>query len=171
MRNTIIIVSVFAVFFLIDILTKYFVFDPAASPEGHPAIESANWKFIGWRSQAHYGTMFLDWFGASIPVWVNLLIGFPMAIAFVLFALFSKNKASVVGFTITLVGILGNTIDNAHFGYVRNIMYLPWVDRGTFNFADLFAIIGTPIAILSIAFSIYRKENPIKVKKVKKKLK
>ena len=41
-------------------------------------------------------------------------------------------------------------------GHVRDIIFLPWANRGTFNFADVDALTGTIIALVTLIVHIIK---------------
>lgn len=59
--------------------------------------------------------------------------------------------------------------DRFQFQGVRDIIYFPWIDKGTFNFADSFLIcggIGTIIYAIIIGLCFHNKQNKSKEKQL-----
>lgn len=150
LRNAIIFIIVFTILFLSDILLKYFLFDKAAeNPLIYDAVANQkDYVVIGVRSLAHYSTTFLDFANMEIPNWASILISSIIAAIITVLIAISRTKVAVIGLSIMLAGTLGNTIDNIYHGYVRDVLYTPWLDKGTFNLADVLIIVGLPFALI-----------------------
>ena len=76
---------------------------------------------------------------------------FIFIIAMFLFDYFSKpqNKLYFAGFVLMLSGAIGNLIDRALYGYVRDFIKLDFINFPIFNVADMALTIGC------VLFSIY----------------
>ena len=59
-------------------------------------------------------------------------------------------------------GAVGNLIDRAIFGYVRDFILVEFIDFPVFNIADCFVCIGAGLYILYAFSDIFRKEEPKK---------
>ena len=59
-------------------------------------------------------------------------------------------------------GAVGNLIDRAIFGYVRDFILVEFIDFPVFNIADCFVCIGAGLYILYAFSDILRKEEPKK---------
>ena len=79
----------------------------------------------------HHRVIFLK--NASIITFVSLLI----------ICLFLAFDIRSIFIAFIFSGSLGNTVDRLAFSYVRDIIFTPWLDKGTFNFADMDVIIGS----------------------------
>lgn len=117
---------------------------------------TGDYKIIGTRSLKHYSTTFLDFLNIHLDQKVNISISLVVAALIIVFIIISKSELAVVGLSIILAGTIGNTVDNIYLGYVRDILYTPWLDRGTFNLADVLIIVGLPIAFIPTIFNLYK---------------
>lgn len=72
-------------------------------------------------------------------------------LAMFLFDYFKKeqNKVYFAGFVLMLAGAIGNLIDRAVYGYVRDFIKLDFINFPIFNIADMALTVG------AIVFSIY----------------
>ena len=146
LKNSIIFAIVFTLFFFADYFLKYLIFNK---------IEE-NYTVIGFRSVKHGSTTFLDFLNLKIPMYANIIISSAVGLIIIIFIILSKSKWAVVGLSIILAGTVGNTADNVFFGYVRDILYTPWFDRGTFNLADMWIIIGMPFTLIPTIYNLYK---------------
>ena len=149
--NFIVFLSIFTILILMDLLTKQFLFDEFLADSDGLEIQHKNWLF-GIRSVKNTGLTFATKSNANIPLvtFFNILI-LLICLCSVIF-LRSWIFSLFVGFI--FAGSLGNTIDRLAFGYVRDIIFLPWADHGTFNFADCDVIIGCCGVVISL-FAIF----------------
>ena len=143
---------VFLLFFIGDLLLKYFFFD-----ETKLGVTTHDWKAIGIRSNAHYGTTVLDFLKIDISTTWSTVIFAAIAAMFILMMFFAKNKFTVIMISVTIAGIFGNGLDVVYKGFVRNIFYMPWHDSGTFNFADVLIVVGAPLTAVGILWSTFKK--------------
>ncbi|PZW01599.1 signal peptidase II [Metamycoplasma auris] len=138
-----IFISVFLFFLMIDLVTKERIFkweDKTKLIVDHkPVYESS---FITFKSILHQGT--------TLGFQENNL-GFLHFISFLIFfgALFAvtfiRDKKLIyitVFLAIVSAGAFGNMIDRFLFAGVRDIINLPWVNQGVFNFADVWLVLG-----------------------------
>lgn len=149
-RIKIIVISicVFLGLFAIDWLLKGIVFNN--EKEG---IVVADWKIIGFRSYAHYNTTVLSALKWKLPLGVNIVIDWLILIGFLFLPyLFTRKKEFLIATAVISAGVLGNALDRMVFEYVRDILFTPWMDGGTFNFADVVLVGG---AILYAFFSLF----------------
>ena len=49
-------------------------------------------------------------------------------------------------------GIIGNLVDRIKFGYVRDFIYLKFIDFAVFNVADMCICVGTVLIAVYILF-------------------
>ena len=153
--NKAIILSVFMMaFFLFDWLLKHYSYDASTNHQ-----TQWNYKIIAGRSLLHTSTTFLDFIGISMPFWIGQLVAWIIVVVFVLIALFSNIKYLPVFIGILLAGVIGNTLDSLYNGGVRDIFFIPWMDRGTFNLADLLVVIGAGLMGLSVLVEVFKKEG------------
>lgn len=139
-RNFIIVFVASTIFLLIDLLTKHFLFqDPGEGP-GQKVDSYSNWLF-GIRSVRNPGLTFFgpEAVNVALITFFNVIIWISCLVSLIVL----KNALLIVCISLIFSGSMGNTIDRLHFGYVRDIIYLPWFDRGTFNFADVDVILGS----------------------------
>lgn len=134
--NYVVFLSSIFVLLLIDLLTKQYLFD-----EGNlNQITYQNWLF-GIRSYPNPGlTVFGD---AKIDIVLVSTINIFILIVCLISLIFWKNILLSIFIAFIFAGSLGNTVDRLAFSYVRDIIFTPWLDKGTFNFADMDVIIGS----------------------------
>lgn len=134
--NYVVFLSLIFVLLLIDLLTKQYLFD-----EGNlNQITYQNWLF-GIRSYPNPGlTVFGD---AKIDIVLVSTINIFILIVCLISLIFWKNILLSIFIAFIFAGSLGNTVDRLAFSYVRDIIFTPWLDKGTFNFADMDVIIGS----------------------------
>ncbi|WP_406602897.1 signal peptidase II [Metamycoplasma sualvi] len=134
--NYVVFLSLIFVLLLIDLLTKQYLFDEGNSNQ----ITYQNWLF-GIRSYPNPGlTVFGD---AKIDIVLVSTINIFILIVCLISLIFWKNILLSIFIAFIFSGSLGNTVDRLAFSYVRDIIFTPWLDKGTFNFADMDVIIGS----------------------------
>lgn len=165
--NASVYIGIFIIFALIDLLTKRNYYIPADYRDseaiysfGQPGAHA----FLWYRTVFHAGTTLELGLGN-----VGLhIISFIIIFATFIGSLFFKNHwyiFVVAGLAVTAAGSLGNMYDRFQFQGVRDIIYFPWIDKGTFNFADSFLIcggIGTIISAIIIGLCFHNKQNKSK---------
>ncbi|TPR53687.1 signal peptidase II [Metamycoplasma neophronis] len=160
--NLAIYLSVFIAGSLIDLLTKKYIYHTGyqgSSPEY--VVYSSG--FIRFWSVFHAGTTIELGLGNVGLHIISILI-----MAGTLFiTLFFKDKGyrwTIAALALVSAGSFGNMYDRFAFGGVRDIINLPWANYGTFNFADMWLVLGAIAALLSIIIlvlisSIRNKKN------------
>ena len=143
---------IFLLFFVGDLLLKHFFFETPITNK-----PTYDWRVIGIRSNAHYGTTVLDFLKINISTTWSTVIFATIATLFITMMFFAKNKFTIIAISITIAGIFGNGLDVIFHGYVRNIFYMPWHDSGTFNFADVLIVVGAPLTAVGILWSTFKK--------------
>ncbi|WP_369085688.1 signal peptidase II [Metamycoplasma spumans] len=147
--NLAIYFSVLIAGILLDLLTKHFIYKEGytgSSPD-HIVYESS---FIRLWSVFHAGTTLeigLTMTGLHI---VSILI----ILATMVITLFFRDKRyrwTVASIALVASGAFGNMYDRFAYGGVRDIINLPWANKGTFNIADTWLVFGAVTAFLSIA--------------------
>ena len=134
--NYVVFLSLIFVLLLIDLLTKQYLFD-----EGNlNQITYQNWLF-GIRSYPNPGLTVFG--GAKIDIVLVSTINIFILIVCLISLIFWKNILLSIFIAFIFSGSLGNTVDRLAFSYVRDIIFTPWLDKGTFNFADMDVIIGS----------------------------
>lgn len=85
--------------------------------------------------------------------WFFLIIAFLVVLALVVFIL-KTRKNSNIGMRITMAfliaGALGNLIDRAIFGYVRDMFYFRLINFAVFNLADAYIVVGAAFMIFYV---------------------
>lgn len=162
-RIVIFFVTLF-VFFLIDWLTKHYLFD-SASLEG-------DYKVIGIRSLPHDNSTIFSSLKISMPLGARIFINLLLAFIFTMPVLFTRSTFLAIGLGVLVGGILGNALDiipartyvwaadNKEYAhYVRDVFYTPWADRGTFNAADVFIVFGAGLIFVRTFIEIFKKDK------------
>lgn len=148
--NLIIFTSLLFVLLLIDLLTKQFLFKWETNGKGinqNGGCQTQNWLF-GIRSVANSG---LTTFGNVLPLWLVHFFNFIILFVSLFFLITLRSWLFAIGISFIFAGTLGNMIDRFAFqGNVRDIIYFPWLDRGTFNFADVDAVIGSIMSAITL---------------------
>lgn len=151
--NYVVFLSSIFVLLLIDLLTKQYLFDE----KNLDNVTYQNWLF-GIRSVKNSGlTVFPN---ASDVVLVSIINIFILIVCLISL-IFWRNILLSIFIAFIFSGSLGNTVDRLAFSYVRDIIFTPWLDKGTFNFADMDVIIGSfgfAITILSLYLIPYFKK-------------
>ncbi len=146
----IIIITTFFVWFLLDFLTKYFLFTFDVTKQNI----GVSYGIIGVRSYPHANTTLISFLKLSInPQFIGIFAIF-MSLILIIMAIKVKRKLISFWLMMIIAGILGNGIDFLRFGYVLDIIYIPWFDRGTFNLADVLIVVG----IIGLAITIFINE-------------
>ncbi len=138
--NYVVFLSLVFVLLLIDLLTKHYLFNENKIDE----VIYQNWLF-GIKSLKNEG---LTFFPNASDIALVSAVNFFVLISCLISLIFWKNILLSVFIAFIFSGSLGNTIDRLAFSYVRDIIFTPWFNKGVFNFADMFVVIG------SIGFTI-----------------
>ncbi len=138
--NYVVFLSLVFVLLLIDLLTKHYLFNENKIDE----VIYQNWLF-GIKSLKNEG---LTFFPNASDIALVSVVNFFVLISCLISLIFWKNILLSVFIAFIFSGSLGNTIDRLAFSYVRDIIFTPWFNKGVFNFADMFVVIG------SIGFAI-----------------
>lgn len=157
--NMIFFLSAFVIIFTIDWVTKDSIFN--FNELGDKYKVDHGW--IGTRSLAHYNTTLFSFINAGSSDGLHHAMTIIMALVFLLLAPHSSNWIIASGIGIIFAGVLGNGIDRMVNGYVRDIIYTPWMDKGTYNFADIFTIGGSVILFIGIMWMLYVDDKKKKV--------
>lgn len=152
--NYSIFISIAIIFLIIDLVTKQTLFEWNGN-QGKNQIDGEfrykNW-FFGVRSISNSGLTFL---GNWLPTWLVHVLNIIMLLLISFFMLILKSKAFSISLGMLFSGTLGNMIDRMVFGVVRDIIFLPWMDKGTFNFADVFATIGSISTLIILIYQTF----------------
>ncbi len=174
MRNAIILVFVLSIFVAIDQFTKVYAFAQSDAKwiglKVGPTISKG--KLFGMRLVINTG-MFSSLGAGSVPYWGVQTITSLILIVVVLCALFGKNKIVVFGLSLIAAGAFGNILDRYMLispsggHYVRDWIYNPFYDKGTYNIADMEVIFGSPIAAIGIFIGTMKETKNDDKKKTK----
>ena len=87
--------------------------------------------------------------------WLFVVVG--ILVTFVVFWFMLSNNVSSsklfkVSLAILLGGIWGNLVDRVVFGYVRDFIYLKFIDFAIFNIADIAICVSTVLLVVYILF-------------------
>lgn len=151
-KNAIIFAIFVSTFFLADWLTKTYIFDFDFATM--TSNNNTDWVVVGFRSLPNFSTTFLSFVNASMPGWTYDLIDMSLVAIFSISVFFSRHALSAIGLSIILAGVMGNGFDMLVNNYVRDIIYTPWLDKGTFNFADMFIICGAVVTFVSLVLQM-----------------
>ncbi|MBN3534932.1 signal peptidase II [Mycoplasma procyoni] len=151
--NGIITFSILLALILVDQLTKNLIFEHKEFVERPNWVEGKNlfdYKVIGFRPILHVGvTSKLHEKLGFITIHILSVVVFLVALHFMIFA---KKYYYIVVLGFLAAGDFGNMLDRFIYANgVKDILFIPWRDNGTFNFADLFigaGAIGVAITII-----------------------
>ena len=164
-RNGIIFAITFVVFFLMDWLTKYYLFNEASANDAFinktPSKILYQNDVFGTRSLWHGNTTMFSFLDIDISLTIRSLITYSLVVALSLWVLFASNKTMAIALSIIVAGSMGNGLDNTfHEGRVRDIIFTPWHDGGTFNIADLIVVGGSALLLVSIMMEMFKSKKP-----------
>ena len=155
-NNFILTLFIVAFLLLIDLLSKSIFFDFSKESQNDVKVFYLfDTKIIGLRNQAHKTTTFSDLLNLDFSNLFIIIYSWIIFTIIVFLIVFTRKKFFIVGFSFILAGLLGNTIDRMFYNYVRNIFFIPWWDRGTFNFADVIVVLGSGITFIVMISKIF----------------
>ena len=175
--------TIFAlIFFAIDWVTKHYLFNGEYvnwnNGGSYINFTEKNYEVLGVRSVAHDNSTIFSALSLTFPDWVHYSINFIIALVFAFIPFFSKSLFLGLACGIIFGGIMGNSLDKSFSAtseeyyqqffnktFVRDIFYIPWLDRGTFNFADVAIIVGSGLLIIHIIISNIREYKKEKLAK------
>ncbi|WGI36638.1 signal peptidase II [Mesomycoplasma lagogenitalium] len=172
--NSILTVSILLILTLIDQLSKNLIFEHkyfTAKPNWNENNTIIDYGFIGFRPLMHYGvTSGLErLFGGF---WFIHLFSLIIVIVTPYWMVFSKRYYLLVFIGFLWSGTFGNMIDRFMYNNgVKDILFIPWRDNGTFNFADIFIIIGAIGVSLSFIYISLIESHLEKRKQIRSKAK
>lgn len=152
MKNWIKIFVFIVLVLVIDLITKYFLFDVEYF-NLIPGVVSVATN--GGNDGAAWGIMS----GKKITLIIITII---MLIALFIFNYFVKEKNTVynLGFGFIVGGAIGNLVDRIWLGYVRDFIFLDFMPTfPIFNVADSFLCIGCALMVVYILFFSSKKEK------------
>ncbi|CAM9110866.1 signal peptidase II [Mycoplasma todarodis] len=178
-RNAIILIFTLSVFIGIDQFTKIYAFAQSGQSwigDGVSRPQISEGKLFGIRLVINTG-MFSSLGAGTVPYWGVQTITSLIAIAVIIAALFSSSKIVVFGLSLIASGALGNIMDRYMLiepnggHYVRDWIYNPFYDKGTYNIADIEVVFGSPIAAIGLIINTFKetKKEDVKDNKAKKK--
>lgn len=168
--NAVIFLIVFFILFFIDFISKRHIFTTEQFEQGISSWKETTitYSFIGFRPLLHHGvtTNFHEYFGfitIHIISWVILISSFFIII-------YSRNILFIIFWAVINAGNFGNNIDRIMYNNnVRDILFLPFYDNGTFNFADFFIVSGITLIIISAVlksiYNIIKSKNKAEINK------
>ena len=154
--------ALFIFVFTVDWTTKNSFFDFDHQGSEHQIDKG----WIGIRSYAHYNTTMLSFIKANVPDALHHAMTVILALIFLMIAPHASNYIVAAGIGCIFGGIIGNGFDRMINGYVRDIIYTPWMDNGTYNIADILTIVGSGLLFIGIVYKLIKEE--LQKKKVNK---
>ncbi len=137
-------VVIFILVVALDQLSKYLIF-------GSPA-RSIIGELLWFQSEKNTGAAFSMFAGNNI---IFIVITSIMC-AVIVYLLFSKkfmqHKLEKISLALVLAGAISNLFDRIFFAYVRDFIYLKFINFAVFNIADAAITIGATLLIISILF-------------------
>ncbi|UUD36752.1 lipoprotein signal peptidase [Mycoplasmopsis californica] len=146
--------------FILDFATKrtLFVFEDGSKDfhgftQGEYDVDASkfqDFKIIGIRSVGHVGVTFMRTKNIAFIQTISLIIFISILIG----VAFMRNLFTILTIGVVAAGDLGNLVDRfLYHGMVKDIFYMPWLDRGTFNFADVCLTLG---CVIIVGYMIYQ---------------
>ena len=146
--------ALFIFVFTVDWTTKDSFFD--FDRQGSEYQIDKSW--IGIRSYAHYNTTMLSFIKADVPDGLHHAMTVILALIFLAIAPHASNYIFAAGIGCIFGGIIGNGLDRMINGYVRDIIFTPWMDKGTYNIADILTIVGSGLLFIGIVYKLIKEE-------------
>ncbi|VEU59685.1 signal peptidase II [Mesomycoplasma neurolyticum] len=141
--------TIITVALLIDQLTKTQIFTNEEFKLGFLKENVHNYGIIGFRPVFHNGVTS----GLHKFIGINGIhfLSFLFMIILLFLSFWSEKIIFIITYAICFSGVLGNTIDRiAYVDYgVKDLIFLPWFDTGTFNFADIFIAVSIILVIVA----------------------
>ena len=110
-------------------------------------------------------------FGAGFSLlsgltWLLITLTIVFIVLFIAYNLFfqKKSKLYAVASALILTGAVGNLIDRFAFGYVRDFIYLQFINFPVFNIADCYVTVSMILLLILILF-YYKDEDLEEIKK------
>lgn len=156
-KNSIIASSVIFMFLMIDLIFKYYVFEYHGDDRAGPV--QGSYTVIGFRSYAHTSSTIFSSFNMKVGDWVRVSLPMVVGIVLVIGILFQKNIGTTITLSLIAAGVFGNLYDNMVHGYVRDILFTPFHDKGTFNPADIFITFGGILFVITIIYYHFKEKR------------
>ena len=119
--------------------------------------------FLWFQSTHNYGVAFSMFEGAT----VLFIIISSLACVVIIYLFFSKkfftSKLKKVSLALIFAGAFSNLIDRILFGFVRDFIYLKFINYAIFNVADMSVVCGVILFLLAMILGIV---NERKLKKL-----
>ncbi|MGN1221969.1 MAG: signal peptidase II [Christensenellales bacterium] len=143
---------IIAVVLLADMLTKFFIVNEVSLIDGVLAITPTK----------NYGAGFSILTGQT---WLLISFTLVFLVGIVIFDILFKRKSTLFGIATGLIvaGSFGNLIDRLAFGYVRDFIYLQFINFPVFNVADMALTFGVILLAIYILFFFDKKQSDKKV--------
>jgi signal peptidase II len=142
---------------LVDLLTKSFFQSYFVDGDRNPIIVIEKViSFVYIRNTGAAFGIFAD------NAYLLAIFSVVFVLAFLLFDFFcgEKNTWYFLGFSFILGGAIGNMVDRIAFGYVRDFIYLNFMDWfPVFNVADVFLSVGMACFVVYIIFYMFKEEK------------
>ncbi|QSF13935.1 signal peptidase II [Mycoplasma sp. Mirounga ES2805-ORL] len=140
---------VFIVFLTIDQLTKGLLFDSNKLGQA-----THDFGLFGIRPYYHDGVTIIPSKTIGVAIFVQI-VSVILCLLIVYFSFIFKDKYLLTILALILSGVFGNMFDRFYcektiegVPQVRDIIFLPWIDKGTFNFADTSIFIALALSII-----------------------
>ena len=139
---------IIAVILLVDMLTKFLIVSEVNIIDGVLVIMPTK----------NYGAGFSILSGQT---WLLISITVVFLTGLIIFDIMFKRKSTLFGVATGLIiaGGIGNLIDRIFFGYVRDFIYLEFIDFPVFNVADMALTFGVILLAVYILFFNKDKKN------------
>ncbi len=143
-------IIIFGLVVLVDQLSKFLIF-------GTPDVSLLG-DFLWLQSEKNTGAAFSMLAGNNL---FFIIFSSAMCLVMVYF-IFSKkiftNKLEKISLALILGGAVSNVVDRIIFAYVRDFIYLKFINFAVFNVADMAITIGAILLIVAILF-LQKKED------------
>lgn len=146
---------IIGIYLAIDLLTKEFVYGPIAAGEPDIVLIKGVLKFTAVENTGASFGIFSD------STTALLIVAVVTAAALTLLWVFSvkeRNRFFRAALILMIAGAIGNIVDRAAFGYVRDFIYFELIDFAVFNLADSGLCVGCGCMIVYIIF-FYRPDK------------
>ena len=137
-----------AIIVLFDQLTKFLIYGTAS--------RSIIGNFLWFTSTPNTGVAFGLFSGNSWIFIITSLIASGFLIWLVLSKKFFVSKFEKFTLATILGGTISNVIDRIIFGYVRDFIYLKFINFAIFNIADMAITIGAILLCVGIVISSFK---------------
>lgn len=113
---------------------------------------------VSFVSEHNYGAA---WSFLSGKVLLLIIVTVLFLVGFIVFDIYEKQTRTFycVSFAMVLGGTLGNMIDRIFLGYVRDFIFLEFINFPVFNIADSCLVIGVILYCVYYVFLWDKKEN------------